>query len=53
MDSIQNVCHLVITKFLDPKEECLSDKDFDVFDPVLNVNDIIGLKNQVLEESRV
>ena len=35
------------------KEESLSDRDFDCFDRVLSVNDIFGLKNQILEEFRV
>lgn len=26
--------------------------DFDVFDPILSINDIVGHKNQVVEESR-
>lgn len=53
MESSQSLCYPVIIKFLDPKEESLSDMDFDVFDLVLNANDIVGLKNQILEEFRV
>ena len=53
MESNQNVWYPVITKFLNPKEECLFDRDFDVFDLILNVNDIVGFKNRVIEKSTV
>lgn len=30
----------------------MSDRDFDVFDPVLTINDLSQLKDQIIEESR-
>ena len=44
---------LIITKFLDPKEDFLSDSDYDVFDLVLSINDIVGHKHKILQDSMV
>lgn len=44
------MCCLVITKFLDPKEESLSDRDFDVFYAVFTINDLSQLKDQIMKD---
>lgn len=46
-------CHPFTTKLLYSKEESLSDRDFDIFDSILSVNDMYGLKGQIMEESKV
>ena len=51
MDFGQGLDCPIITNFLDLKEESLSKKDFDIFDPVLTVSDFYGL-NQFFKESR-
>ena len=53
MDYGQNVYKPISMKFYDPKEECIYDKDYDVFDLVLSASDMVGFKNQDIRESRV
>ena len=48
MDSGQNIYNPTITKLLDPKEESLFYRDYDFFDMVLSINDMISFKNQVI-----
>jgi hypothetical protein len=44
--------HHSITKFLDPKEDSLSDMDFYIFDSVLYVSNLYQFKYQIVEEPR-
>ena len=53
MVNIQSLCHPFLTKFLDPKEDSLSNRDFDVFDLVLTINGLFKLKDKIIEDPRV
>lgn len=43
----------IITKLLDPKEESIFDRYYEVLVPVLSIMDLIYLRKQVIEESRI
>lgn len=53
MDENQISCHPILTKFLDLKEDNLFDRYFDIFDPIIAINDIFQLKDEIVEESIV
>lgn len=48
MSSSKSLVHPSITKFLKPKEDSLSDRDFDVFNLVLSVSNLSHLEYQII-----
>lgn len=53
MDENDNPIHSMLSNILDPKEEYLSNRDINVFDPLLLVDNLYQFKNEVLKESWV
>ena len=53
MESSQVRSNPVITNFLDPKEENISDKDFDIFYLLFCVQNLSGLKDKISKNYRV
>ena len=53
MESNQNIYNPSIKKFLELKLEGLPDRDYDVFDSVLSISDMITFKNRFIKEYRV
>ena len=53
MEGEQIPSQIILCQTIDPKEEHITDREGDVFNLLLYVNDLDVLKSKVLEESRV